>query len=108
MEKRPETWPQYTNELLPNILFKIAEQYGHLTYAEYFTQDDDLSKGFRKVTYLDLANAVNSLAWWIEEHVGSPREHDGSETLVYLGLSDLRYGILTLASMIVGYKVCNF
>jgi hypothetical protein len=105
MSSRPDTWPDATGELLPTTLSKIADQYPDLVYAEYFTDAIDIAKGYYKVTYRDFANAVHATAWWIEKHVGKPKVQDGSETMVYFGPNDLRYGMLVLASIMVGYKV---
>jgi hypothetical protein len=106
MSSRPNAWPQVTGELLPNTLFKLANQYPDIVYAEYFSNPKDLANSYHKVTYRDFANAVHTAAWWIEEQVGNPLVADGRETLVYLGPNDLRYGVLVLASILVGYKVC--
>jgi acyl-CoA synthetase (AMP-forming)/AMP-acid ligase II len=106
MTFRPETWPTYPDELLPNTLFKLAAQYPDLTYSEY-PRSKDVADGFRKITYEEVANAVHAVAWWIEENVGKPAVDDGSETLVYMGPSDLRYTVLVLGSVMVGYKVCS-
>jgi hypothetical protein len=105
MSERPDTWPSATGELLPNTLFKLAEQYPNLTYAEYFTSSTEIATGHRKVTYREFANAVHATAWWIEENVGKPKVQDGSEAIVYFGPNDFRYGVLVLASIVVGYKV---
>ena len=104
MASRPEIWPTYPNELLPNILFKLAAQYPDLTYSEY-PRSKDVADGYMKITYKEVANAVHAVAWWIEENVGKPAVDDGSETLVYMGPSDLRYTVLVLGSVLVGYKV---
>jgi acyl-CoA synthetase (AMP-forming)/AMP-acid ligase II len=105
MTFRPETWPTYPDELLPNTLFKLAAQYPDLTYSEY-PRSKDVADGFRKITYKEVANAVHAVAWWIEENVGKPAVDDGSETLVYMGPGDLRYALLVLGSVMIGYKVC--
>jgi hypothetical protein len=105
MSTRPASWPTATGELLPTTLFKIASRYPDLIYAEYFDDPANLAKGHRKVTYRDFANAVHTLAWWIEENVGRPSVGDGRETMVYMGPNDLRYGVLVLASIVAGYKV---
>jgi hypothetical protein len=105
MSLRPDTWPSAIGELLPNTLFKIADQYPNVTYAEYITSSTDIAKTHRKVTYREFANAVHATAWWIEENVGKPKVRDGSEAVVYFGPNDFRYGILVLASIVVGYKV---
>jgi hypothetical protein len=104
MASRPETWPIYPNELLPNTLFKLAAQYPDLTYSEY-PRSKDVADGYRKITFKEVANAVHAVAWWIEQNVGKPAVDDGSETLVYMGPNDLRYTVLVLGSVMVGYKV---
>jgi hypothetical protein len=105
MSTRPTSWPTATSELLPTTLFKIASQYPDLIYAEYFSDPENIAKGHRKITYRDFANAVHTLAWWIEENVGKPSVGDGRETMVYMGPNDVRYGVLVLASIVAGYKV---
>jgi acyl-CoA synthetase (AMP-forming)/AMP-acid ligase II len=107
MENRPSAWPKVVNELLPNTLFRLAAQYPDLTYSEYPHNPINASDGFRKITYREVANAVHAVAWWIEENVGKPKNDDGSETMVYMGPNDLRYGILVLGSVMVGYKVSS-
>ena len=104
MANRPESWPQAVDELLPNTLFKLAAQYPDLTYSEY-PRTSNAADGYRKITFKEVANAVHAMAWWIDQNVGKPPKDDGSETLVYMGPNDLRYGILVLGSVMVGYKV---
>ena len=104
MASRPGIWPTYPDELLPNALFKLAAQYPDLTYSEY-PRSKDVADGSMKITYKEVANAVHAVAWWIEQNVGKPAVDDGSETLVYMGPSDLRYSVLVLGSVMVGYKV---
>ncbi|KAL9083639.1 MAG: hypothetical protein Q9159_005648 [Coniocarpon cinnabarinum] len=58
------------------------------------------SNTFRDVSYAEYANAVNRAAHWIISGVGRSTRFD---TLVYLGPSDLRYQILTLASHKTGH-----
>ncbi|KAJ4363131.1 hypothetical protein N0V83_010251 [Neocucurbitaria cava] len=105
MAARPSTWPQSTKELLPHVLFKLADKYPDLTYAEYHINPATIADGFRKVTYREMANAVHASAWWIEKNAGKPEVDDGRETMVYIGPNDVRYGILVLASVMVGYKM---
>jgi hypothetical protein len=105
MSTRPNTWPSATNELLTTTLFKLANQYPELTYAEYFSDPISIANDHRAVTYREFANAVHATAWWIEEIVGKPKGQNGSEAMVYFGPNDFRYDILVLASIVVGYKV---
>lgn len=64
-------------------------------------RSDDVNDGFREVTVHDIARAANSMSWWIEKHLGPPRE----ETVAYMGNNDIRYIILILASNKTGNKV---
>lgn len=65
-------------------------------------RSEDVNDGFCKVTVRDIARAVNSMSWWIEKHLGPPREE---ETIAYMGNNDIRYIILILASNKTGNKV---
>lgn len=106
MVSRPQKWPQAVDELLPNILVRLAAQHPDLTYSEY-PRTNHAADGYRKITFKEVANSVHAAAWWIDQNVGKPKQDDGSETLVYMGPNDLRYGILILGSVMVGYKVFN-
>jgi acyl-CoA synthetase (AMP-forming)/AMP-acid ligase II len=107
MTARPTPWPEFHSTTLPNILFLLASQYPDITYAIFPRDPNDISEGYRKFTYSDVANAVNTLAWWIDEHVGRLEEgtKNGKKTLVYIGPNDIRYVVLCLASIVTGYKV---
>ncbi|KAH7062833.1 hypothetical protein BKA63DRAFT_186920 [Paraphoma chrysanthemicola] len=94
-----------SDELLPHTLFRLAKLFPDTTHSEYFGDPTNLANGYRKCTYQELANAVYATAWWIEKNIGKPRVNDGSVTMVYFGPNDLRYGILVLASVCVGYKM---
>jgi hypothetical protein len=107
MAARPTPWPEFHFTTLPNILRLLASHYPDMTYAEFPRNPNDISEGYREFTYLDVANAVNTLAWWIDEDVGKLEEgkKNGKATLVYIGPSDIRYAVLCLASIVTGYKV---
>lgn len=105
IDTQPQTWPRATEELLPSTLFKLAKQFPNRRYAEYFTDAKNLADGYRKLSLENFANAVHAMAWWIEANVGKPDVANGTETLVYCGPNDLRYGVLVLASILVGYKM---
>jgi hypothetical protein len=102
---RPSIWPQATGELLPHVLFELAVQCPDMTYAMFPSNPANIVEGYRKVTFAQVANAVHAIAWWIEENVGKSEKADGSETLVYIGPNDIRYAVLCLGSVVVGYKV---
>lgn len=62
----------------------------------------NISQGWRKVTMLDLAGAVNYSAWWIDRTIG---QGSASEPLAYMGARDLRYATFALACMKTGHSV---
>ena len=67
----------------------------------------NIAEGYRKITFVQVANAVHVIGWWIEDNVGMLDEErkDGSKTLIYMGPNDIRYAVLCLGSVIAGYKV---
>lgn len=62
----------------------------------------DISRGFRDVTFKELAHTVNYVAWWIDGKIGRSNDF---ETIAYMGVSDIRYGFMFLAAIKCGYKV---
>jgi len=66
------------------------------------TAHSDISRGFRDVTFKELAHAVNYVAWWIDGKIGRSNDF---ETIAYMGVSDIRYGFMFLAAIKCGYKV---
>jgi acyl-CoA synthetase (AMP-forming)/AMP-acid ligase II len=108
MAARPSPWPQAIGELLPLVLFRLAAEHPDITYAMFPINPTNISLGYRKITFAQVANAVHAMAWWFEGNVGKLGEDkkDGSETLVYMGPNDIRYAVLCLGSVVAGYKVC--
>lgn len=64
----------------------------------------DISQGWRKITFKDLASAVNCTAWWIDECIDQGTK---SEPLAYMGANDIRYAIFILACMKTGHVVSS-
>lgn len=58
--------------------------------------------GFRTITYAQLANVINGLAWWITAELGPGQDN---EVLTYLGPNDVRLTALVLAAVKAGYTV---
>ncbi|KAJ5020508.1 hypothetical protein J3E73DRAFT_435474 [Bipolaris maydis] len=107
MSAGPKTWPKLHHTLLPALLSSIADQYPSLSYARFPRDPDDISKGYRRFTFAEVANAVNAFAWWIDQNVGKLGEEqkNGSQTLVYMGPTDIRYAVFCLGSVVAGYKM---
>ena len=74
-------------------------------FAEIPRSASDFEQGFQSITYVDLANAVNGVAWYLRNLFGSP---DNIETLTYIGPNDLSHVLLILGAVKAGFKVSPF
>ncbi|KAI0966741.1 hypothetical protein F4678DRAFT_448005 [Xylaria arbuscula] len=88
--------------LLPAVVDELARNHPHRSWASIPIDDNDLSRGYEDISYEALANAINKLAWVIDSAVGKSTTF---ETIAYLGASDLRYHIITMAVCKTGHKV---
>ena len=91
----------YGSRLLPQVVDELARSNPNRVYAT-LSLSSDLTQGFCNVTMLQVSQAVNRCAYWLEHTVGRSTVF---ETLSYIGLSDLRYAIVFLAAVKCGYKV---
>lgn len=94
--------PQSRNALLNHVLDDIARDDPHKIFAEIPNSPTTFADGLCKVTYHELANAVNGIAAHLEKALG---KGTSKETLAYVGLQDLRYVILVLGAIKAGYSV---
>lgn len=88
----------------PRLLPQIVDDLARDEPSRIFTaipRTNDISDGLRDVTALEFATAVNRAAWFLEKVLG---RSNSVETLTYIGPSDLRYPILSLAAPKAGYK----
>lgn len=56
---------QWQGHLLPNMVDRLARDLPHAVYREWPVLPTSYDAGFYTVTYSQLANAVNGLAWWL-------------------------------------------
>lgn len=91
-----------SKQLLPNIVDGMAKARPEALYAEMPASYNSYDKGYRKITYRELANAINGIAWFLTEQLGLG---EGFETLAYVGPNDLSYPIIILGAVKAGYKV---
>ena len=89
-------------QLLNHIVDCVATRKPEALYSEYPISEFSYEKGFLKITYSKLANAVNRIAWWLVKHLGRGRDYP---TLAYIGPNDLAYPALILGAIKAGYKV---
>ncbi|KIX95422.1 uncharacterized protein Z520_08939 [Fonsecaea multimorphosa CBS 102226] len=93
--------PPPGRRLFPVAIDDIAQSDPTRTLAS-IPLSSDLSHGYRDVSFLSFANAVNRAAWFIETTFGRSAN---SPTLAYIGKSDMRYHILAMAAAKTGYQV---
>ncbi|KAK4939716.1 hypothetical protein LTR28_009304, partial [Elasticomyces elasticus] len=91
----------YGSRLLPMLADQLAAEDPQKIYASV-AKTTNVADGFRDITILDFTNAVNFMAWWLEEHFG---RSDSFETIAYMGVSDIRYSVIFYAAVKCGYKL---
>lgn len=91
-------------QLLNHMVDGLAQARPFSVWAEIPNSATSYEPGFRRVTYRDLSNAINGIAWWLYNALG---EGTGFKTLAYIGLWDVRYVILLLGAVKAGYKVSH-
>lgn len=91
----------------PGTIVGLVDQYAiedpSRVWATVPVDESDLSKGFKDVTYTQLATAVNHVALWMVDHLPNPPQ--SFDTIAYAGPKDVRYPIIELATAKVGRKV---
>ena len=93
---------EYSRRLVPTVVDEIARSEPGKVYAAIPVSSGDLDAGFRDITFAQFASAINGAAWWLERELGKSSEF---RTLAYLGPNDIRYPIIAIAAVKVGYKV---
>ncbi|KAI1311366.1 acetyl-CoA synthetase-like protein [Xylaria venustula] len=94
--------PDSSGPLLPAVVDELARNHPNRPWASIPIDDNDISRGYEDISYEALANAINKLAWVIESAVGKSTTF---ETIAYLGASDARYHMITMAACKTGHKV---
>lgn len=97
----PAKCQNYGSRLLPQVVDELALSDPERVYAT-FPRSSDLSNGFRDVSMLDMSQAIDRAAHWLEDTAGKSTQF---ETIAYMGPFDLRYAIIFLAAVKCGYKV---
>lgn len=91
-----------SRRLAIEILDETAETDPDRIYAEIPISPHGYDKGFHKITFRLLANAVNGIAWWLQDTLGPSEDF---ETLAYIGPNDLGHVMLLLGAVKAGFKV---
>ncbi|KAI5861204.1 putative NRPS-like enzyme [Durotheca rogersii] len=93
---------RWQDDLFPHIVDRLARETPDAVYGLWPSSPTTYEDGFRTVTYAQLANVVNGLAWWISEELGPGQGH---EVLTYMGPNDVRLTALALAALKTGYVI---
>ena len=94
--------PNCGRRLILSTIDHFAEVDPGKVFGSLPISNTNLEAGFKDLTYGQVANAINGVAWWLEREIG--RSHN-YETLAYLAPNDFRYPIFALAAVKAGYKV---
>lgn len=100
----PFSLPQ-KKQLLNNIVDGMAVTRPESVWAKVPRDEQGYDSGFRKITYRDMANAINGVAQWLVAELGSSTTF---ETLAYVGPWDPRYIFILLGAVKAGFKVRSF
>lgn len=87
--------------LLPVVIDEIAETDPDRAWAS-IPISTKLSDGYQDISFRRFANAINRAAWFLETTFGWSNNGD---TFAYIGKSDMRYHILSMAAAKTGYQV---
>jgi hypothetical protein len=87
--------------LLPHLIKQNAQIDPDAVFAQ-IPAGTKYTDGYQNVTNLQLDNAINHTAFLIKKILGESKDF---ETLAYIGPGDLRYSIVVVAGIKVGYKV---
>ena len=82
----------------------MAKARPEAVYAETPRLPTSFEAGYPQITYRDLANAINDVAWALDKQLGPGKRH---ETLAYVGPNNLAYIVILLGAVKAGYKVCD-
>jgi acyl-coenzyme A synthetase/AMP-(fatty) acid ligase len=93
--------PPGNQDLLINMLDQIGATEPDAVYAMWPVIPTSYEAGFREVTYAQLANMVNGLAWWLDDRLGK----GANEIFAYIGPNDARTPALGLAGVKTGNSV---
>lgn len=93
-------------ELWPQLVDHLARERPNTAYGLWPVASDSYDAGFHTITYGQLSNIVNGLAWWIVKHLGAGQDVQ-QEVLTYIGPNDVRLTAMILASVKAGYAMSD-
>jgi acyl-coenzyme A synthetase/AMP-(fatty) acid ligase len=98
---KQSSWSPRKRNLLVNIVDETAEAEPDAVYGIWPVVPTSYDDGFRTITYAQLANMVNGLAWWLDDVLGKGNK----DVFAYVGPNDARTPALGLAGVKTGKPV---
>ena len=97
---------------LPTLIDEIAARSPTRPFVSLPINNDDLSEGYKDLSYNDFARSVDRCAWWILSKLGrwgaENERRPETKILAYVGPQDVRYAVLMLGAVKAGYSVSWF
>ena len=87
--------------LLPVAIDELAENDPERAWGSV-PLSSKLSAGYRDISFRSFARAINRAAWFLETTYGRAAQ---CQTIAYIGKSDMRYHVLSMAAAKTGYQV---
>ncbi|CAD6447675.1 5d91f239-33ea-4ff2-8bf0-c5a2c32c35ba [Sclerotinia trifoliorum] len=104
MAANHESVAQWQDALLLHVVDRLARDRADAKYGEWVTSSSVIT-----ITYAQLANIINGLAWLLVEQLDGPGSYGAhAEVLAYVGANDVHYSALVLAANKAGYTIFTF
>jgi acyl-CoA synthetase (AMP-forming)/AMP-acid ligase II len=88
--------------LIPHMVDRLASTSPDRVFGMWPVASASYEAGYQSVTYAELGNMVNGLAWWLVENLGPGQD---GQALAYVGPNDVRIPALVLAAIKAGCVV---
>ena len=95
---------QHGRRIIISVIDELAKQEPGSPWVSVPQDENDLSRGYKDITYGDLANAVNHATHWLR---GNLSLSEAFQPFVYNGPRDLRYPIFAAAAAKLEKVVSN-
>ena len=86
---------------LPDSVDELSRDFPNNTFLT-IPHDGDLSRGWRNISYREVAQAVDGMCTWLEENFGVGTRN--VDVAAYIGINDARYAVTEVGLMKAGYK----
>ncbi|GMF77184.1 unnamed protein product [Aspergillus oryzae] len=96
---------EHGKRILASVVETRARDGPESTWVSVPIDNEDLSRGFKDISFQQLNNAANHAARWLGEHL--PGTSEPFQCFAYAGPKDFRYPILAVAAAKIQKVVCS-